>query len=385
MSSLDGVTPLTLLSNPYPNGLLLPPDNEAERRLLGQSLNITDRDNRSNNYTQQWNFSLQKQLGGQWLLEAAYSASRGIRNTIRWNWNQLDPKYQALGSDLNRQVTNPFFGAVRTGQLANRTIPQSALLRPYPQYTGLSTNWQNRSASTYHSLQMKAERRFSRGVQVLVSYTAGKLIDDSSGRVIDYTDFTPPVQDYWNLRAERSPSTGDVSQRLVVAHTVELPLRNLFPRAWNRFTAGWSVSGAASFFTGFPLALTSSGNSGVGGGVIRPNSTGRSALLSGSTQSRLERYFDISAFTIPEPFTFGNTSRTLPDVRAPGRRNYDVTLLKHTRVTERLAAEFRVEAYNLTNTPFFLPPATGLGSNGFGAITSAIGARQLQASLRVLW
>jgi hypothetical protein len=100
-------------------------------------------------------------------------------------------------------------------------------------------------------------------------------------------------------------------------------------------------------------------------------------------QSRLTEFFDTSVFSVPAPFTFGNTSRGLPDVRGPGRRNYDLALNKATPVTERVNVVFRVEAFNLTNTPYFNPPGTTLAAGGFGVISTAIGERQIQFSLKI--
>jgi hypothetical protein len=207
---------------------------------------------------------------------------------------------------------------------------------------------------------------------LLVTYTGSKLIDDASGRVVNFTPFRPPAQDAYNLRAERAVSQQDISQRLNISHTIDLPF-------------GFSITGNAVFTTGFPLALTSSGNSGVFSAVLRPNNVGRTAELSGSTQSRLRRYFDTSAFQIPGPFTFGNTGRTLPDVRGPERRNYNLAIFKRTALTERLALVFRAEAFNLTNTPFFMPPAVGLGTADFGVISQSLGERQVQFTARLVF
>jgi hypothetical protein len=209
--------------------------------------------------------------------------------------------------------------------------------------------------------------------------------------VFGETAFVPPVQDVYNLAAERSLSEGDVSQRLVISHTLDLPFGRGRPiagnagRALDAVIGGWSATGAFSWNTGFPLALTSTGNSGVGSSVMRPNSTGQSAELEGAPQTRLSRYFDISQFTVPEPFTFGNVSRTLPDVRGPSRVNYDLAVQKSFLVREPLRVMFRAEAFNLTNTPYFLTPGEGLGSPTFGVINAASGERQLQLSLKVIF
>lgn len=395
VSSLDGVTPLTTIDNPYPNGIFIPPASLADRLQTGLGVVIMDRGNKSNNYNQQWNFTLQNQIWGGLLIEASYAGNRGVRIPIGLDFNQINPIYQSLGARLNTQVANPFFGLTNTGVLAQRTVAQSQLLRPYPQYGSVSTNnpavSQNMGSSTYHALQMRVEKRFARGYNFLATYTKSKLIDNGSGRIFGESAFVPPVQNVYNLAAERGLSEGDVSQRLVLSHTVELPFgkgrRYLAsaPAAAQILAGGWSLVGAATFTTGFPLALTSTGNSGVGGGVLRPNSTGRSAELEGTVQSRLNRFFDTSQFTVPEPFTFGNVSRTLPDVRGPGRRSYDLALQKNFLIREPFSLLFRAEAFNLSNTPYFFRPGQGLGTATFGVINAATGERQVQFSLKVLF
>lgn len=395
VSTLDGVTPHNLLDNPFPDGLLQAPNTPVYQTQLGQGILIMDRGNRSNNYNQQWNFTLQRQLAGELLIEAGYAANKGTRIPISIDWNQLHPQYQSLGAALNQQVPNPFFGIADVGILAQRTVARSQLLRPYPQYTSVSTNSpalaQNMGSSIYHSLILRAEKRFAKGYNLLVTYTNSKLIDNGSGRVFGETAFVPPVQNIYNLAAERSLSEGDISQRLVISHALELPFGR--GRAWpsdvpaglDWILGGWSATGLLSWHTGFPLALTSTGNSGVGSAVLRPNSTGKSAKRSGAPQSRLNRYFDIDQFRVPEPFTFGNVARTLPDVRGPNRVNYDIALQKSFPVREPLALVFRAEAFNLTNTPYFATPGETLGSPAFGVINSASGERQVQFSLKLLF
>ncbi len=402
VSSLDGVTPMNFISDPFPTGLLVPPTSQAELLLLGQNLNIQDRRSRNDVYTQQWNFGIQRQLPGQLVVELAYAANKGTRLPVGLIWNQIPTQFQSLGAQLNQQVTNPFFGLVPSGPLAARTVTRGQLLRPYPQYVSISTvnpaRTQHMGSSVYHSATVRVEKRFSQGVNFVVAYTDGKLIDNASGRIFGENGNPPPVQDNYNLRAERSLSEGDVAQRLVLNHTIDLPfgrarkLAGNSSRALDLFIGGWTVSGQASFVTGFPVWMSSTGNSGVGSSRLRPNSTGESAKLEGSVQSRLTRYFDTSKFTVPAAFTFGNVSRTLPDVRAPGRRNYDLAVSKNFLVREPVSIQFRAETFNLTNTPYFggvnragANPGNNLGSGNFGVIEDSTGERQVQFSLKVLW
>lgn len=235
------------------------------------------------------------------------------------------------------------------------------------------------------------EKRFSRNFNVRAAYTNSKLIDESSGRVFGVTAFIPPVQNAYNLKAERSLSEGDVAQRLVISHTVNLPFGR--KERWLGNTSaitdavlgGWSLNGALTIHSGYPLALTSIGNSGIFNAVLRPNSAGRSAKLDTEIQSRLAKYFDTTAFTVPAAFSLGNVSRTLPDVRGPGRFNYDLNLSKRFVIKEPLALQFRADAFNLTNTPYFGAPGPQLGSTNFGVIATSSGERQFQFALKLIF
>jgi hypothetical protein len=395
-SSNEGLSLVYPLSNPFPNGLVQPPTSSADKLQLGQSLSITDPNSVDNNYNQQWNLNVQHQFGGNVLVEVAYAGNKGTHLPIGINFDQVNPIHQNLGSGLTKTVPNPFYGLVTNGTLSLPTVSTLQLLRPYPQYTAVSATgsaatMENEGSSSYHALQLRVQKRFSKGVSFLVSYVKSKLIDNSSGRVFGVNAFVPPVQDIYNLRNERSISEGDVAQQLVFTDTIELPFGHGKPilggasRAADLLIGGWSISGTATFSSGFPLVLTSTGNSGVGGAVLRPNNNGTSAKLSGSTESRLSQYFNTSVFSIPAAYTFGNTSRTLPDVRSPGRTNYDLSLSKLFEVREGMSLDFRTEAYNLTNTPYFYGPATALGGSNFGVISASAGDRQIQFALKLLF
>jgi len=385
-TTADGIGFARSLDDPFPSGLAGPPTSQAERLLLGQTIQFMDRGNVANIYNQQWSFTIQRQSFAGILIEAGYAGNRGVHIPVSRDFNQIDPKYQALGNALSQTVENPFFGIVTLGNLSVARVSRGQLLRPYPQYVGVNTNSpavaQNMGISGYHSLQLRAEKRFARGYNVTIVYTKSKLIDNGSGRIFGESAFVPPVQDAYNLAAERSISEGDVSQRLVISHAVQIPVRRIHA-VLDHVTRGWSASGQFSANTGFPLVLSSIGNSGVGGGILRPNSTGVSAKLSGDPQTRLLRYFDTSQFTVPPAFSFGNTSRTLPDVRGPGRVAYNASLQKAFPIRETIKVQFRAEAFNLTNTPYFGRPAQQLGGPGFGVINSALGERQVQLSVKV--
>jgi hypothetical protein len=121
------------------------------------------------------------------------------------------------------------------------------------------------------------------------------------------------------------------------------------------------------------------------GGGSRPNNNGTSAALSGAVENRLNRYFNTSVFSQPAAFTFGNTSRTLPDVFSPGTRNVDFSIIKNTRFGERYNAQFRAEFFNGFNNVNFGTPGTTYGTSTFGVISSASDGRVIQLALKFLF
>src|ERR1700680_4789166 len=105
-----------------------------------------------------------------------------------------------------------------------------------------------------------------------------------------------------------------------------------------------------------------------------------------SAQSRLNQWFNVSAFTLPPPFTFGNLARNLPDVRGPGIANYDFSVVKNTLITENVGLQFRTEIFNLFNRVQFSPPGLSFGTPQFGVISGQYNnPRLVQFALRLMF
>jgi hypothetical protein len=156
--------------------------------------------------------------------------------------------------------------------------------------------------------------------------------------------------------------------------------------ATNKLLGGWQVSNIFQLQSGTPLALTATPTTTLFGGGLRPNNTGVSAAKEGRVQDRLNSYFDSSVFSVPPPFTFGQTARTLSDIRAPRLNLVDFSLIKNTSIREQLKIQFRAEFFNFLNHPIFNAPATTVGTATLGRITSTFGApRQIQFALKVVF
>ncbi len=376
----NGLTPFRTLSNPYPEGIQQPIRNaQGASTFLGQGLNVWDA-RQQMPVTYQWNFNVQRELPGRILADVAYAASRGVHLAFRnRQMNELDPRYLTLGAALNQQTANPFFGQINVGTLAQRTVTRRQLLLPFPQYTGVNVINMTMANSNYHSLQLKVDKRFSSGVGVLLAYTAGKLISDVNNTVSNNggaVNNPANSQNWYDLRQERSVSEMDVSQSLVVSFVGELPFGPGKPLlsgargAVAMLAAGWQLNGISSYRTGFPVALTAT----IPGGGNRPNSTGRSARLEGDRTrgQKLDQWFDTTQFLQPASFTLGNAGRTVPDLRGPSIFNQDLSLIKNTRISERVQLQLRFEFFNVFNTPQFALPNRVMGSGQFGRVQSTL-------------
>ena len=390
VSSLDGgITPADRLSNPFPRGVLRGPG--ASRGLLtqlGQNLTTARYAERSA-YSQAWNFNIQRELPRNFLFDIAYAANKGTSLPVNLELNQLPDQYLSLGTQLLEQVPNPFRSVVAVGGLSQATVARGQLLRPFPQYTAVLQRDVRTGASIYHSMQMKLEHRFSHGFSFLGSFTAAKQI----GSPLSHAVVNDPGFQNNNQRSlDRSLTGFDVARRMVLSGTWELPFgkgKALLSAArgpLGLMVGGWQLNGIFTVQGGFPLGLTTASNqTNSFGGGSRPNNNGQSAALSGAPRTRVDRWFNTSVFSQPANFTFGNTGRTLPDVRTPGLSNLDFSITKFTNITERITHQFRAEFFNAFNHPSFGSPGSALGNANFGVISSALDARIIQLGMKVLF
>ena len=385
VTTIDNITPLNLLRNPYPQGFREPPGaSEGLLTQAGANLQAPLRDTWTP-WTQQWNLNIQRELPGQILLEVAYVGTQGhqlARSTEGGlSLNQLDPKHMALGSQLNQLVPNPFFGIVNNGVLTQPQVSRAQLLRPYPQFTDIIPLYHGGAISNYNSMQVTVSKRLSHGLQFDSSYTWAKNLDEGNNH-----------QDSYDIANDWSLTDIDLSHRFVMSYIYELPFgRNRhFGQGWspwlNAIAGGWQFNGITVFQSGTTLALSASNTAGIFNPLTRPNNNGRSGKLDGPVDERLDAYFDKSVYSPPPAFTFGNVSMRLPDIRNDGVRNFDLSIFKEFRVAERVNVQFRTEMLNAFNTPRFGSPNTTVTAGAFGVISSQANApRQVQFGLKILW
>jgi hypothetical protein len=288
-----------------------------------------------------------------------------------------------MGTQLNTQVPNPYFGKIAIGTMSAAKVRQGLLLSPYPQYAG-SINQVRASVgdSVYHAFTLRAERSFMQGLMFQASYTGAKLIDNVNERFLGGANFINP----YDLNMSRSISAADVSQRFVANWVYELPFghgkRFLSEGIGSLILGNWQTSGILSAQTGTPISIsgacTMSGVSGLGcyADRVKPSN-----LPSG--EQSMDRWFDTSAFVSAQPYSFGNGTRTEPNLRNPGSFSFDSVLSRWQPIRERLRLQFRAEFYNILNHPVLGSPNGSITNSNYGRITSKSGNRTTMMGLRL--
>lgn len=380
MIATQDFLPVETFANPFSAGVL-EPTKSSLGLLSGLGLSVGGNyRGLKRGYSQQWNLNVQRELPGQWVVEVGYMGNRGTGMPVNTAFDYLPNSARALGNDLQTQVTNPFFGIVTVGNLSLPTVSRATLLDTYPQFLGASglDSWAD---SIYHAATLRVEKRFSRGLSTIISYTFSKLIDNNLGNGSNgFNDSgANDVQNWENIAAERAVSTSDLPQRVVVSLSYELPFGTGTTGAVRHMVHGWQLNSIVQAQSGNVLSVTA--NAPAFGGN-RPNVVGDPSLENPTINQWLNR----SAFTTIQPFTFGNSPRNLPRTRTDGLFQWDFSVLKNFRVTERFKLQFRGEFFNLTNTPTFGNPGTNINAGNFGQITGIATntqPRQIQLGLKL--
>ena len=354
-----------ILRNGYPQGLLDP-------NTLAPTVQRRSQDpNQRSAYIQQFNFGIQRELAPNLLFDIAYVGNKGTKL----------PGFR----NINPNAVIPS---------SNGT--QSAGPRPFAAFGDIQ--WlENRVGSSFNSMQVGLEKRFSRGLSSLVSYTWGKALTgepdhistSGGGPGLDTGTFKEP-QDSYNLKAERGLAEFDVKQRLSISYVYELPFgRNRrFGQAWSGIAdavlGGWQLSGIHTIQGGLGLTATLGGSSvlNIGGERrARPNLIGDPVLP--ASQRTVQQWFNTGAFGIfnPAPQAFGSAGVGI--MRGPNYVNFDFNLAKTFRIDEQRSLQFRTEFFNAFNHANFNPPDIRLDATTFGQILSAQNARIMQFGLKL--
>jgi hypothetical protein len=355
--------------------------------------------------TQQWNLTLQRDLGMKWVLEVGYVGTRGI------HLRETRDAIQSLRASPSNPVTITDVSG-NTYQITDNTFSNAIARTPTPGLNGYSGYqiFANDAYSIYHSLQATVSRRWGRGY-FQGAYTFSKSIDaTSSGN----TAFNTAYNDQSNIDASRGISDFNRPQVLKVSYNYNLPFFANGTGIKRAVFGNWAVSGVSSFQSGLPFSIFDSG-AGTGflgagstpllGASLAPGATVASGMTSGSVHDRLKGYLNPPAFmsapllypSLCDPVNnpnycttdFGNLGRNI--YRSPFQQNWDFSVLKYFKITERQELRFTADFFNLWNhTNFAAPAVTDIeaylaspANSPFGKIVSSTGTpRLIQFSLR---
>jgi len=306
----------------------------------------------------EWNLNVQHELPSSMVLSVAYVGGKGTYVDL-------------VGLNINQAVPGP-------GAVVNR--------RPYPNLSDAIgvTPWGN---SSYNSLQTTIDRRMG-SARFSAAWTWAHSIDNTSGE-----SSNSPIQNSRNLAAQRGTSTFDITHKLSVSGTYELPFGkgrrwlSAAPAPAQWIAGGWQINGIGTFMTGLPFTPTMQTNLlNTGTGSQFPNRIASGVLP--SEKRTIERWFDPSAFVSPGQYIFGNSGRNV--LRGPGTKQVDLSVFKSFPFGEKWRMDFRAEAFNAFNTPQFNNPNSSIGFSGVARITSAGNppiyqrtSRQIQLALKL--
>ena len=307
---------------------------------------------------QQWNLDIQRQLPGGVLVEIGYYG-----NKLDHMWRQIDGN-----------PAPPEAGNINSNRLITSTVvPGTDSIITLADVVRI----QKDGYSRYNALQAKVEKRYSKGLTFIASYSYSKSIalGDTAG-----------VQNAVNWSADRAVSSQDMTHHFVGSAVYALPFGKgqAFGAHWNRWSnailGGWSVGPIVTVDSGMPLNLTVNGNpSNTGSGADRPNIVGDWHL----SDPTVQQWFNTAAFVANAKYTYGNAGRNV--LRGPGLFNLDLAAHKAFQITERVSAQLRLESFNATNTPALGSPNTVVGSPTFGQISSAGTPRDNQIGLKIIF
>jgi len=368
----NNLTPFNTLSNPFPNGVAVPPQASGGVLTgLGTSINggpaalgsvPSFKDAMNQEFTMGFQFLLPQQIS----LTTSYVGNNVQHLSISRNVDSYPQADLALGNLLNSKVANPFYGVITnsTSSLSQSTIPLSQLLLPFPQFTGVTESSLPLGRSHYNALQVLGNKRFSQGLNLSVAYTFSKYMQNTAYHNID--DAAP----------ESVISGSDRPSNFVVSGIYELPFgpgKHFLSSAgpvMKRVVGGWQLGWTGTYTSGQALSFS---------GAERISS-------SNNVDQTVLHWFDTTQFAVQAPFTLQHTSSAIANLRGPGIGMWHVDLSKEIPITERVRLKLEAQAFNFLNTPFFGNPNTSVTSASFGQITglySGSASRNVQIAARI--
>jgi hypothetical protein len=318
--------------------------------------------NASSPYVQEYNLTMERQLGQAWGLRLAYVGS-------------VSRKF-FLSRDENAPAYVPGASTSTAGLNARRPY------EPTPSTYVFGSIVENDPANnaSYNALQATLTRRFNHGFSLLASYVWSKSIDIASA---DPSNITLTLSNQNNISADRALSNYDVPQHFVASYLWETPIVRRFGFLGTDVMSNWQLNGITTLSTGQPFTVTSGVDSNLDGTFTdRPNTIGNPSLGGGRSRSqKIHEFFNTAAFAqVPAGVPYGNTGRN--SLIGPGLVNTDFSGFKNIPAWKESYFQFRAEFFNLFNNVNLSNPNAVLTSPLYGKISGSANARIIQFALK---
>ncbi|HKE20746.1 MAG TPA: carboxypeptidase-like regulatory domain-containing protein [Bryobacteraceae bacterium] len=384
VSNNNYLSPANTLSNPFPSAILPPSGTSlGAGTFLGQALTFYN-PHSLDGYSMRWDFAVQRQLPGQFVLEVAYIGNHALHLPGSVQLDYIPRQFLSTSpvrdnttiSLLSGSVTNPFKGLLPNGgTLNNPTVPLDQLLVPYPQFPlgagtsgGIVEQGVNAFSSYYHSLNIRLQKRFTQGLTLINNFVWSSLVSRTS-----YLNDSDPAP-------EKLP-TDPQPLREILALSYDLPVGrgkplNIGSKLGNAVFGGWALNTVLTLASGTELAW---GDVLYYGGPLNLQAHQPNGLA-----------FNTAVFNTVSSQQLANNIRTFPaefnDLRSDPNKNLDLSILKNFRFGERMNFQLRFETFNVTNRVTFGAPNLTPTSSAFGEITTQANTpRKIQVGGRLVW
>lgn len=321
------------------------------------SIEFFDPGRRQIPYLQSFNFNIQRLLRGNMIFEIGYIGTLGHKLTFPGtvSINQVEPS------------------RIRAGNVQT--------LRPFPQFSDVREHSPTIGNSNYHGMNVRLEKRYSRGLQFGMNYTWSKLIDDINAR--NELGSTTAIANFYNRQADRGLAANHIAHRFIGNTVWEVPIGrgkalNISNSVLNAIAGGWSTGLILELRSGAPFGIVENNAAAIypTAAAVRSNATGPFATNPDWRANVLRQpYFVRETFVAPPALTFGTLGRAV--ATGPGAFIGDLSVLKDFAMPwEGHKLQFRWESLNFANRANFGSPVTGRGNPNFGLITGLIAGNQ---------
>lgn len=317
-------------------------------------------------YIQQWNFSIERQVGNDISVQASYVGKVGHKlHAYRpFNVAIFQPGTDAQGNPLSTLENAPQRAPFHPGIYGNQMVVLSDAFN-----------------QSYHGGQLRVDKRFSHNFSVLASYTYGKAIDDSSTITLGGCISNP-----YDLRSDRGRGDYDARHTLAVSW-YWTPIESR-PGFFRRLIGGWNLSGIHRARSGYPLTFFSGDDIALGadicgGSAQHPDLIAKAAREHASRADMIAQFFNTDAFAFPERGHYGSAGRNI--LSGPAFSSSDFAVLKDFVVWNETRFQFRAELFNAFNQVNFTRVRTTMTDANFGRIDQAGPGRSIQLALKYIW